>query len=276
MIKLPEGLPTPDWRDEEYGIALYCGDCLDVMPMLPAGCVDMVCTDPPYGTTTCKWDSVIPLEPMWAGLKHAAKDNCAIVLTASQPFTTTLIASNMAMFKYCWVWDKAIIANPFLAKYQPLKQHEDVVVFGGNIYYPIMEKRHKQRLYKDKYGGGKSFNKKGTGEKQYMLDSFFPKSIVRISNADQQGKDHPTQKPVELMEYMIKTYTNPCETVLDFTLGSGTTGVAAVRLDRAFIGIEKEPKYFEIAVERIRQAIIDKQGGELFATHDPEQLEITE
>jgi site-specific DNA-methyltransferase (adenine-specific) len=234
-------------------IELMHGDCLDMMHAIPDGSVDMVLADPPYGTTACKWDSIIPLEPMWEQLKRVIKPNGAIVMTASQPFTTTLISSNMEMFKYCWVWDKKKPGNIFLAKTQPMKVHEDVVVFGVKTpdFYPIMVKRDKIKKSKN-YGTGEAIG--GNGEKEdkvYTYTHKNPISILEASNASQKGKVHPTQKPVALMEYLIKTYTNEGETVLDFTMGSGTTGVACKNLGRNFIGIELDDKYFELATKRI-------------------------
>ena len=227
------------------------GDCLIEMTKIPDKSVDMILCDLPYGTTACKWDTIIPFEPLWEQYKRIIKDNGAIVLTASQPFTSALVMSNPKMFKYCWVWDKKNISNPFLAKYQPLKQHEDICVFGGKNYFPIMQQRDKPRKYQDKYGGGESFNKKGTGEKEYTLEAKYPKSILEFSNAEQKGKQHPTQKPVALFEYLIKTYTNEGDLVLDNCAGSGTTGVACQNLNRQFILIEKEQEYIDIINKRL-------------------------
>lgn len=239
---------TMDFKNENTW--LMHGDCIERMKEIPDGSVDMILADPPYGTTACKWDSIIPLEPMWEQLKRVIKPNGAIVMTASQPFTTTLIASNMKMFKYCWVWDKKSAANVMNAKYSPLKIHEDVVVFGG-CYRPQKVKG------KGRWKGGKkkpseidNVNIPG----RYWSDEYYPKSILQFSNASQKGKCHPTQKPVALMEYLIKTYTNECETVLDFTMGSGTTGVACKNLNRSFIGIEFDDGYFNISKERIDSA----------------------
>lgn len=231
---------------------LMKGDCLERMKEIPSGSVDMVLTEPPYGTTACKWDSIIPLEPMWEQLKRIIKPNGAIVMTASQPFTTTLISSNMKMFKYCWVWEKSRFANQMLAKKQPLKIHEDVIVFsvGSPAYYPqgLIEcnKTTKQgSRVTDNNGGGRR-------KTEYLqTHTNYPKTIQRFSS---EGKTvHPTQKPVALMEYLIKTYTNEGETVLDFTMGSGSTGVAAQNLNRKFIGIEMDDHYFEVAKGRICQ-----------------------
>ena len=231
-------------------INLMKGDCLERMKEIESGSVDMILTDPPYGTTACKWDSIIPLEPMWEQLKRIIKPNGAIVMTASQPFTTTLIASNMKGFKYCWVWDKKRVSNPQLAKYQPLKCHEDIVVFsqkGGTVNYNPQGlidcvKVRKKDTSNLGHCKRKDYTQTKTG---------YPKSIQTFSF---ESGFHPTQKPVALMEYLIKTYTNEGETVLDFTMGSGTTGVAAKNLNRNFIGIELDDKYFDIAKQRIEGA----------------------
>ena len=216
----------------------------------------MVLTDPPYGTTACKWDTVIPLEPMWEQLKRVIKPNGAIVMTASQPFTSVLVSSNIINYKYNWVWDKVLSTGHLNAKIMPMKQHEDVVVFGNGIvtYNPQLVKRKE----------GKRVNK-GTGKVMGLNDSAYgvrksfsgeydfrqPTTLLTISNANRTNRIHPTQKPVALMEYLIKTYTNEGETVLDFTMGSGTTGVACKNLNRNFIGIELDEMYFNIAQERI-------------------------
>ena len=237
-------------------INLMQGDCLERMKEIPSGSVDMILADPPYGTTACKWDSIIPLEPMWEQLKRIIKPNGAIVMTASQPFTTTLIASNMKMFKYCWVWDKKKPGGIGFAKYQPLRVTEDVTVFsdGSNNYYPIMVDRDaikKSRNYKRSEMNNASLASQCTDT---IYTKKYPKNLLEFSNANQRGKVHPTQKPVALMEYLIKTYTNEGDTVLDFTMGSGSTGVAAVNTGRRFIGIELDDGYFKIAQDRIEQA----------------------
>jgi DNA modification methylase len=232
-------------------ISLIHGDCLEKMKDIPDGSIDLVLTDPPYGTTACKWDSVIPFEPMWEQLKRITKKNGAICLFGSEPFSSALRMSNIKMFKYDWIWDKRLPSNIFQAKYQPLRQHELISVFGGRNYYPQKTDIEKTRSYKDKYGGGETFNKRGTGEKIHTTKGKFPKSIQTFTNAIQKGKVHPTQKPVALLEYLIKTYTLEGETVLDFTMGSGSTGVACKNLNRNFIGIEKDADYFETARKRI-------------------------
>jgi DNA modification methylase len=241
---------------------LHLGDCLDVMQGIPDGSVDAVICDPPYGTVRCAWDVVIPFEPMWEQLKRIVKPNGAIVLTASQPFTSALVMSNVAMFKYCWVWEKSKASNFLLAKKQPLKAHEDVIVFGCATphYYP---QKTKGKPFK---GAGRSkkgsqtelvnavpnptFRNDNTGDR-------YPRTVQYFVTAESEGCLHPTQKPVALMEYLIRTYTNPGETVLDFTFGSGTTGVAAANTGRRFIGIERDPDYFTAAQARIRTAQAD-------------------
>lgn len=226
-------------------INLLLGDCLERMNEIPDGSIDMILADLPYGTTACKRDSVIPFEPLWAHYRRIIKPTVAIVLTASQPFTTALIASNLRDFRYCWVWHKKLAGNPFLAKRQPMKRHEDVCVFSTepHRYFPQMT-TGKMR----KKGGGRSklFDVPLTASTN---NQYYPTSILEFSNA-QRGA-HPTQKPVALMEYLIRTYTDEGETVLDNTMGSGTTGVACVRTNRNFIGIEMDETYFEIAKKRI-------------------------
>ena len=239
---------------------IYNEDCIGErgMRILPDKSIDMILCDLPYGTTACKWDKIIPLEPMWEQLKRVIKPNGAIVLTASQPFTTTLIASNMKMFKYCWVWDKKIGSNFVSASKMPLRVTEDIVIFGGGKYYPI--KRKGKRRFK---GGGKQFvgiygnDKSKKVTKPYLSDEYHPINIIEISNASRKGKVHPTQKPVALMEYLIKTYTNKGETVLDFALGSGTTAVACKKLGRHHIGFEMNLDYYKIAKERLSEVQLE-------------------
>ena len=236
-------------------INLMQGDCLELMKSIPDGSVDMVLTDPPYGTTACKWDSVIPFEPMWEQLKRVTKKNGAIVMTASQPFTSALIMSNVKMFKYEWVWEKTIGTNFALVKKQPSKKHENVCVFyqAQPTYNPNMEIG---KPYTDKARPrtmGVTGNAVPLKKPISNSGTRYPSSVQKFSNGN-NGTVHPTQKPVALMEYLIKTYTNEGETVLDFTMGSGSTGVAAKNLGRDFIGIELDENYFNIARERIDKA----------------------
>ena len=239
---------------------LMMGDCLELMREIPDGSVDMVLADLPYGTISCKWDSVIPFEPLWEQYRRIAKPNAAIVLTASQPFTTALIASNLAEFKYCWVWEKSKPTGFINAKNAPLKKHEDVVVFSRGAaannnpkrmtYFPQglepSGKRVKSKNDQDDAWGSRP-SRNNDGYVQEFKN--YPASILRVPSESKTV--HPTQKPVALMEYLIRTYTQEGETVLDNCMGSGTTGVACVNTGRRFIGIEKDDKYFQIATGRI-------------------------
>lgn len=244
---------------------LMHGDCLDLMAGIPTGSVDMILCDLPYGTTACKWDTVIPFEPLWAQYKRIAKPNAAIVLTAAQPFTTALISSNIGMFKYCWVWDKVSKTDVMNAKNKPLRQHEDVVVFSHGTTANCSPRRmnyNPQGLMaatrinaKNRNAAGYMGSARPSHQENYVCQNAnYPSSILQISNANRTNVVHPTQKPVALMEYLIRTYTNEGDTVMDNCMGSGTTGVACANTGRNFIGIEKEAAYFEIAKQRIETA----------------------
>ena len=235
-------------------ITLMQGDCLERMKEIPDGSIDLVLTDPPYGTTACKWDTVIPLEPMWKELKRITKPNSAIVLFGSEPFSSMLRVSNIGAFKYDWIWDKVKPSGHLNAKIMPMKQHEIISVFGYSrlIYNPIMTEQN-ERVSKN-YISNKSDLFGSERQVSKITNLKYPKSIIIESNAAQKGKVHPTQKPVALMEYLIKTYSNEGDVVLDFCAGSGTTGVAAKNLNRDFIGIEMDEGYFKIAQERIEKA----------------------
>lgn len=240
-------------------IDLKKGDCLDLLPELPDDSIDLILTDPPYGTTACKWDSPIPLAPLWKELKRVAKPRAAIVLFGSEPFSSHLRTSNLKMFKYDWIWDKKIPSGMCNAKIMPMRQVEIISVFmkGKNFYYPQMTKRKKPITSggnKDSISGGTK-GIKGVYKKTY--DNKYPTTLISFDKI-RKGAFHPTQKPVPLMEYMIKTYTNPGDLVLDFTMGSGTTGVACVNLNRSFIGFELDEDYFEIARNRISSALLEK------------------
>lgn len=254
---------------------LYQGDCLEIMDkLIEEGIkVDMILTDPPFGTTGCKWDSVIPLDEMWKRINKLIKDNGGIILFGSQPFTTSLIYSNIKHFKHQWIWNKSSAGNVLVAKYQHLKVEEEILIFTGKgervNYYPIFTIDNKRDLTKEKpsvkqsdmFSGIKSGefyktekNKKGTER--------YPKNIINISTQSTECANskrvHPTQKPVALLEYLIKTYTNENELVLDFTMCSGSTGVACLNTNRKFIGIELDEKYFNIAKDRIEE--LDKNN----------------
>ena len=251
-------------------INLIQGDCLVEMKNIPDGSIDMVLTDPPYGTTACRWDNVIPLEPMWLELKRIIKTNGAIVLFGSEPFSSALRMSNIKMFKYDWIWDKVQPTGMPLVKKMPMKLHEIISVFYKRqaTYNRQMTERKKKDIrvnavrnkLNQKTNLGYEHNNKINCKysNDYDPTKVNPKSIIRFSKQPKRIKNlHPTQKPVPLLEYLIKTYTLENETVLDFTMGSGSTGVASVNLNRKFIGIELDKKYFDIASERINKAIED-------------------
>jgi site-specific DNA-methyltransferase (adenine-specific) len=233
---------------------IYNADCFDVFHLIPDKSIDCIITDPPYGTTACKWDSVIPFDEMWGQLNRIIKPNAAIVLFGSEPFSSALRMSNIKNYKYDWTWNKIKPGAFAVAKYKPLGNTENISVFALNKhnYYPIMESQ-KPRTGKI-YASSDSASVKYNDGLLRNYDEKYPKTLITFSNANNKGKQHPTQKPIELMEYLIKTYTKENETVLDFTMGSGTTGVACVNTGRKFIGIEKEKNYFDIAVKRIKEA----------------------
>ena len=234
---------------------LIYANCLEAMKDIPDGSVDMVMADPPYGTTACKWDSIIPLEPMWEQLRRVVKPNGAVVLMASQPFTTTLIASNMPEFRYTWAWIKTKASNFQNARKMPMKRHEDVVVFYRKLpTYNHGATSLVKAVKNSRKNKGANLGHCVDGGDYMQTEGGFPTTDIYFANPSGKGHPHPTAKPVALMEYLIKTYTNPGETVLDFTMGSGTTGVAAKNLDRRFIGIEMDADYFKIAKERIADA----------------------
>lgn len=238
---------------------LINGDCLTEMDKLinEGVKVDAIICDPPYGTTACKWDSVIPFPVMWERLNKLIKDNGAIVLFGSEPFSSILRVSNMKNYKYDWIWDKKIPSGMSYARFQPMRQSENISVFNSKTYYPQMIKRDKPIK-----AGGMTKGETTNNQKLKALHKVYeyknPTNIIRFDKI-RNGSVHPTQKPVALLEYLIKTYTLEGETVLDFTMGSGSTGVAAVNTNRKFIGIELDEKYFNIATDRINQAIKDKQ-----------------
>lgn len=231
--------------------------------MLAERSVDAIITDVPYGTTACKWDVIIPLEPMWEQVRRLCKG--AFVTTASQPFTTILINSNMKMFRHEWIWDKHTPTGFLNAKRIPLKQHENIIVFSQNGYTYNPQKFKKSG---NTHRSGDNFTRVGKPIKAgvygehvngsgFRSDYSYPKTIIEFRTGNgwaKKNNGHPTQKPVALYEYLIKTYTNEGDTVLDFCMGSGTTGVACVKTGRDFIGIEREENYFAIAEKRIEQA----------------------
>lgn len=248
---------------------LFHGDCLDIMPTLEAGSVDAIICDPPYGTTACKWDSVIPFAPMWENIKRLIKPRGAVVLFGSEPFSSLLRTSNLDWYKYDWVWRKSKPNGWQHAKNKPMKADEDIIVFSpapmghtsllGNrrmAYYPQGVKSCGQNVVSAvKHGRTMGARPNHVG-KEYEAFTGFPSNILDFANITGSNAIHPTQKPVDLMAYLIRTYTNPGETVLDFTMGSGSTGVAAIQEGRRFVGIERDAGYFEIARKRIEKIYI--------------------
>jgi site-specific DNA-methyltransferase (adenine-specific) len=241
---------------------LFWADCFDVFPSIPNKSIDAIIADLPYGTTACKWDSILPLDKLWQEYKRILKDSGCIVLTATNPFAAALIMSEPKMFKYEWIWDKVSHSNPFVAKYRCLAVHEQILVFakGKTTYNPQMVKNNFV-LNGDLPNGkhlGELFINKNKGAKRNDTEFSNPKSIIQIKRAGTFGKqdiknEHPTAKPIELMEYLVKTYTNENEIVLDNTMGSGTTGLACLKTNRQFIGIEKEKQYYDVAVRRLSE-----------------------
>ena len=243
---------------------LIHGDCLEEMQKLidDGVKVDCVLTDLPYGTTSCKWDNIIPFEPMWNCINHIVKnEHTPILLFGNQPFTSRLINSNIENFKYCWTWDKHIPSGISYAKYRPMQQTEDICVFTKNgsksVYNPQMIKREKPIK-----GGGMKDSESASSVGYKALNKTYnyknPVTLIKF-NKIRNGSVHPTQKPVDLLEYLIKTYSNEEDTILDFTMGSGSTGVACANLNRKFIGIELDNDYFKIAEKRIKEAYSQKR-----------------
>lgn len=235
-------------------MALYFGDCLDIMPALPAASVDLILCDLPYGTTQNKWDSVIPLDRLWLEYWRVAKPSAAVVLTAQTPFDKVLGVSQLARLKYEWIWEKPNPTGHLNAKRAPMKAHENVLVFYRQraTYNPQKTHGHKRKVSRvnrsevlDPCYGSQS------GTTLYDSTERYPRSVQVFASEKQHNSLHPTQKPVALMEYLIRTYTNEGDTVLDNCMGSGTTGVAALKCGREFIGIESDPAYFDIAKNRI-------------------------
>ena len=248
-----------EFINENY--RLYLGDCLDVMDRLikEGIIVDAIICDPPYQITSCEWDKIIPFDEMWKRLNKLIKDNGAIVLFGCEPFSSALRMNNIKNYKYDWIWEKSRNSNPSLAKTQPLRHYENILIFSkdGNkvVYYPQMEEGEEYATRKGAGGkfAGNKVNK--TEQKVEKRKGRYPKNVIRFKSCYPNSIVHPTQKPIDLMEYLIKTYTLEGELVLDFTMGSGTTGVACVNTNRKFIGIELEENYFNIAKERIEEKL---------------------
>jgi len=232
---------------------ILLGDCLELMKDIPNGSIDMILCDLPYGTTACKWDTIIPFDKLWEQYERIIKPNGAIVLTASQPFTSALVMSNPKMYKHCWVWDKHIPRGFQTAKYKPMNRHEDILVFckGTVNYYPIMTKRDKPVKVKN-YGKSLSNPLMGGNDGEFRVyDTINPNTIIEGKWEANKGKLHPTQKPVKLFEYLIKTYSNEGDLILDNCAGSGTTVESCLNTNRQFIVMEKEQKYYDIILKRV-------------------------
>lgn len=238
-------------------IELWCGDCLELMKDIPDKSVDMILCDLPYGSTSCSWDSIIPFEDLWEQYNRIIKDKSAIVLFGSEPFSSYLRMSNIKNYKYDWIWDKKIPSGMCNAKIQPMRQTENISVFinGKSYYNPQMTKRDvpiKAGGFKQSASGGSMGKDMKSLHKVY--DEKYPTTLLTFDKI-RKGSLHPTQKPVPLLEYLIKTYTKDGDVVLDNCMGSGSTGVACVNTDRKFIGIELDNTYFEIAKERINKTV---------------------
>jgi len=248
-------------------IELKLGDCLERMKEIKSGSVDAIITDPPYGTTACKWDSIIDFELMWEQLNRIIKKNGAIVLFGSEPFSSALRMSNIKNYKYDWIWDKVQKSNFLNAKKQPLRSNELISLFYKNqpTYNYIKTTGHSKKQVKNISRKNNQLYNDQSGVSNYSSTERYPHSIIRFAKDTQKTSLHPTQKPVELMEYLIKTYTNENELVVDFTFGSCSTGVAAVNTNRNFIGIEKDENFFKIGEERIKEAIKERNKLKLFA-----------
>lgn len=243
------------------------GDCIELMKQIPDGKVDLILTDPPYGTTSCKWDSIIPFEPMWEQLKRVIKPNGAIVLFGSEPFSSALRMSNIKNYKYDWIWLKNKPQGFLNAKKMPLKNYETISVFYKNppIYNPqglvkidrVVKNTGTKNSTSLKENGDKTSANNAINNVFYNQEfTNYPTQTLEFSNSSGKGNLHPTQKPVDLCEYLIKTYTQENELVLDFTMGSGTTGIACLNTNRKFIGFEMDDKYFNISCERLANHII--------------------
>jgi len=247
-------------------VNLYLGNCLDILDEIEDNSVDMVLCDLPYGTTACTWDSIIPLELLWEQYNRICKESAAMVFTAAQPFTTTLAASNIKNFKYEWIWEKPQGTNPMNAKVMPLKSHENILVF-----YRKKPTYNPQMWFSTPYSGfssetskiGEVYGKAKSKHRDNPEGSRYPKTILKFK---QEKGLHPTQKPVELMRYLIRTYSNKNDLILDNTMGSGTTGVACVLENRKFIGIEKDENYFKIAQDRIKNTETTNNLEEFFSS----------
>lgn len=250
-------------QGERY--TLYQGDCIDVMAGIPDGCIDSIITDPPYGVTQCAWDSVVNFSNLWPDINRIANVNTPIVIFGNQPFTSALVMSNKENYHHSFVWKKSHPTGHLNCKKQPLRVHEDIVCFGANgspRYFPQIYKKEINKIRTPAGGSGTNVYGSFVGASEQCFreiadNEAYPQSIIKFNSVQPKNRVHDTQKPLDLMVYIIKTYTREYDTVLDFTMGSGTTGVACMRTNRRFIGIELDAQYFEIAHTRIANAAND-------------------
>lgn len=261
---------------------VFHGDCLELMPFIKTGSIDMILCDLPYGTTNCSWDSVINLPSLWVQYNRIIKDNGVIILTAQTPFDKVLGCSNLKMLRYEWVWEKTQATGGLNSKKMPMKAHENILVFYKNkpLYKPIMTHGHKRKVSKSKNRAACIERKNNTDDiygkeysdrvKDYDSTSRFPRSVITFSSDKQKSNLHKTQKPVALFEYLIKTYTNEGDLILDNTAGSGTTAIAALKTNRNYILMEKEKKYYDVILERIKKHKEEKIDIELTLFPDEE------
>jgi len=239
------------------GSALFQGDCLDIMPLIPDKSVQLILADLPYGTTNCKWDSILPFDKLWKEYERIITDNGVILLTASQPFTSAVVMSNPKIFKYEWIWHKNKGGNPLNAKIQPMKQHESILVFskGKATYNPILEERAesgRKRVLSARVKGGSIKDDAVYGQTNIIFTNYNEKRLPQtVQYFNVERGLHPTQKPLQMAKYFIETHSNENDMVLDNTMGSGTTGLACLKTNRQFIGIEKERQYYDVAVRRL-------------------------
>jgi site-specific DNA-methyltransferase (adenine-specific) len=261
MLNLPQ---NPKWDIARVSHStLVNADCFDVFPFIEDRSIDAIICDLPYGTTACKWDSILPLDKLWAEYKRTLKPNGVVVLTSTEPFTSILIGSNIKDFKYCWYWDRCIKSNFLNAKHQPIRHIETIPVFynGRPTYNPILKPKRKDQVRWNNIPSRQKqtetlstvgYLKNRFERREIPLDMDYPTEMLTFSlPSANKGRNHPTEKPVELMEYLVKTYTNESDMVLDNTMGSGTTNLACLKLNRQSIGIEKEKQYYDVAVRRL-------------------------
>ncbi len=263
MLNLPQ---NPKWDIACVGHStLVHADCFDVFPFIEDKSIDAIICDLPYGTTACKWDSILPLDKLWKEYKRVLKPNGVVVLTSTEPFTSILIGSNIKDFKYCWYWDRCIKSNFLNAKHQPIRHIETIPVFynGRPTYNPILKPKRKDQVRWNNIPSRQKqtetlstvgYLKNRFERREIPLDMDYPTEMLTFSlPSANKGRNHPTEKPVELMEYLVKTYTNEGDMILDNTMGSGTTNLAALKLNRKSIGIEKEKQYYDVAVRRLSE-----------------------